>query len=112
MTQMLLKAHRLEIGALYRKDVMARLDELGLPYREHRSFLDSTIIVKTYNEAHLTALRTFKREFKAWQARLQAAEDKYDREQIARKNHKELVSKNRWRWLTFRKPLTSLPIEK
>lgn len=110
--QTLIKTHRLEIGALHRRDVMASLDELGLPYQEHRSFLDSTIIVKIYNERQLKALRIFQRAFQAWTARLQAADDEYERKELDRKNRGELARKNRWRLLTFRKPLTSLSTTK
>lgn len=83
---------------------MAYLDELDLPYQEHRGFLDSTIIVKIHNERHLRALRVFQSAFKAWQQRLQAIDDEIDREARL----EQLARKNRWRRLTLRRPLKSL----
>lgn len=91
---------RLTVGALYRKDIMIRLDELGIPYTEHRSFVDSDIIVKVYAKQQVSAYNVFMREFIAFVRRLEALEQQEAREELARKN--------RFRRLTFRKPLVSL----
>lgn len=91
---------RLTVGALYRKDIMIRLDELGIPYTEHRSFVDSVIIVKVYTNEQVSAYNVFMREFAAFVRRLEALEKQEAREELARKN--------RFRRLTFRKPLVSL----
>lgn len=103
--------YTLEIGALHRKDVMVRLDQWGLRYVEHRGLLDSTIIIQVFNDADLKRLYKFKYEFRAWQLHLQAIDNEFEREELERKNranHKKLVRKNRWRRLTFRKPLKAL----
>jgi hypothetical protein len=104
MTESLLTSHRLEIGALHRKGVMVRLTELEIPYKEFRGLADSIIIINIYTAEQKTALQIFKREFMFFQNRLREIDEEYKREELARKN--------RWRRLTFRKPLTSLPAEK
>lgn len=91
---------KLTVGALYRKEIMIRLDELGIPYTEHRSFVDSDIIVKVYTKQQVSAYNVFMREFIAFVRRLEAIEQQEAREELARKN--------RFRRLTFRKPLVSL----
>lgn len=91
---------KLAVGALYRKDIMIRLDELGIPYTEHRSFVDSVIIIKVYTNEQVSAYNVFMREFTAFVRRLEALEKQEAREELARKN--------RFRRLTFRKPLVSL----
>jgi hypothetical protein len=92
---------KLTIGAMYRKDVKVRLDELGLPYTEHRSLVESIIIVKVHTEQQKAAYDVFMGEFTAFLRRLAALDRQEELEELARKN--------RFRRLTFRKPLTSLP---
>lgn len=107
----LIRTHTLEIGALHRKDVMIRLDQLGLSYVEHRGFLDSTIVIQVLRERDASALLLFRAEFIAFVSKLQAIEDEIEREELERKNRinlKKLARKNRWRELTFRKPLKAL----
>jgi hypothetical protein len=101
----------LEIGALHRKGVMVRLDQWGLRYVEHRGFLDSTIIIQVFSDADLKKLYKFKHEFRTWQLHLQAIDDEIENEKLDREYHlaqKKLARKNRWRRLTFRKPLKAL----
>lgn len=90
----------LSIGALYRKGVKVRLDELGLPYTEHRSLVDSTIIIKVYTRHQVAAYDVFMDEFIAFMRRLEALDRQEAQEELARKN--------KFRRLTFRKPLLSL----
>lgn len=91
---------RLTVGALYRKGVMIRLDELGIPYTEHRTFVDSDIIVKVYTAQQKSAYNVFMEEYMAFVHRLEALDRKEEQEELERKN--------RFRRLTFRKPLVSL----
>jgi hypothetical protein len=106
-----MESHTYNVGASYRRDIMIRLDELGLPYTEHRTMLSSTLVVKTYTTAQEDAYDQFAFEVAAFQKRLnqvkrQRAEKKKEalRKEIAEK----LARKNRFRKLTFRKPLKSL----
>lgn len=91
---------RLTIGAAFRKRWMIRLDELGIPYTEHRTFVDSDIIVKIYTTQQKSAYDVFMREFSAFMRLLEALDREEEREELERKN--------RFRRLTFRKPLVSL----
>lgn len=106
-----INTYTLEIGALHRKGVMVRLDQLGLRYVEHRGFLESTIIVKAFNDADIKALYKFRYEFAEWLKYLQVIDDEIENEKLEREHHlaqKKLARKNRWRRLTFRKPLKRL----
>jgi hypothetical protein len=106
-----IETYTLEIGALHRKAVMVRLDQWGLRYVEHRGFLDSTIIIQVFNDADLKKLYKFKYEFRAWQLHLQAIDDEIENEKLEREYRiaqKKLARKNRWRRVTFRKPLKAL----
>lgn len=101
----------LEIGALHRKSVMVRLDQWGLHYVEHRGLIESTIIIQVFNDADLKKLYKFKYEFRAWQLHLQAIDNEIENEKLEREYNraqKKLTRKNRWRKLTFRKPLKAL----
>lgn len=104
-------SYRYEIGSSYRQDFMVRLDELGLPYTEHRNWVKSTIIVKTYNDEQEEAFYRFSIEFRNWEKRLKARQREIHQarlEEIRKENAKKLARKNRFRKLTFRKPLTTL----
>lgn len=106
-----INTYTLELGALHRKDVMVRLDQLGLRYVEHRGLLDSTIVIQIFSERDASTLLVFKREFTAFVRRLQAIDDEIEREEVDRKYfiyRKKLARKNRWRRMTFRKPLVVL----
>lgn len=96
----MLKTHTLTIGALHRRGFRVRLDELGLPYTEHRGLVDSDIIVKLYTPEHHEAYKVFARDCRAFMLYLAELERQEEEEELARKN--------RFRRLTFRKPLTSL----
>lgn len=107
----MISSYPLEIGALHRRDVMVRLDQLGLSYVEHRGFLESTIVIQIFSEREAKILLVFRREFLAFVRRLQANEDEIEREDLERKiliYRKKLARKNRWRTLTFRRPVLSL----
>jgi phosphoribosylanthranilate isomerase len=95
------KSYRYEFGAMYRKGVMVRLDELGLPYTEHRTLVDSVIIVKTYTKEQEAAYRSFSADVRAFMVQLHEIEMEEERQELARIN--------RFRKLTFRKPLKRLP---
>jgi hypothetical protein len=108
-------SYRFEIGSSYRQDFMIRLDELGLPYTEHRNWIKSTIVVKTYNDEQAEAFYEFSIEFRDWEKRLKAHQRKIEQarhqerlEEIRKENAKKLARKNRFRKLTFRKPLHTL----
>lgn len=106
-----MESYTYTVGSAHRRDFMIRLDELGLPYTEHRTMFNSTIIVKTYTEAQEDAYFEFKLDVADFQERL----DKIKRQRKARKQEalrkeqaEKLARKNRFRKLTFRKPLKSL----
>lgn len=108
----MISSYPLEIGALHRRDVMIRLDQLGLSYVEHRGFLESTIVIQIFSEREAKILTVFRRDFLAFVRRLQAVEEEIERENFERQlraDRKKLARKNRWRGLTFRKPLAFLP---
>jgi hypothetical protein len=75
----MISSNRLTVGALYRKGV---------------------IIVKVYTKQQEQACKIFMREFIAFLRRLEALDQQEAQEELARKN--------RFRRLTFRKPLLSL----
>jgi hypothetical protein len=104
-----IETYTLEIGALHRKQIKVRLDQLGLHYVEHRGLVESIIIVQVFNDAEERALHIFKREFLAFVRRLQAIDAEIENEKFEREyqiEKRKLARKNRWRRLTFRKPLT------
>lgn len=99
------------LGASYRRDFMIRLDELDLPYTEHRTMFDSTVIVRTRTMAQEDAYYTFEIEFADFQRRLENSkrQEARRRQEILRQEEaKKLARKNRFRRLTLRKPLQSL----
>lgn len=99
------------LGASYRRDIMIRLDELDLPYTEHRTMFDSTVIIKTRTMAQEDAYYKFEVEFADFQRRLENSkrQEARRRQEILRKEEaKKLARKNRFRHLTLRKPLQSL----
>lgn len=98
-------------GSAYRRDFMIRLDELDLPYTEHRTMFDSTVIVKTHTVAQEDAYYEFEREFADFQRRYKDAERQAARrrqEILRQEEAKKLARKNRFRRLTLRKPIQSL----
>lgn len=106
-----MESYTYTIGSAYRRDIMVRLDELDIPYTEHRNMLKSIIVVKTYTEAQEDAYYQFEIEFAAFERRLKEVR----RRQLAAKREAErkekaekLARKNRFRKLTFRKPLHTL----
>lgn len=105
-----MKTYTYTIGSAYRRDIMIRLDQLGIPYTEHRTMFNSTIIVKTRTLAQSDAYYVFEREFAEWQRRLRKAKRQAEqrRLEILRKEEaKKLARKNLFRRLTFRKPIQS-----
>lgn len=106
-----MESYTYEVGSAHRRDFMVRLDELDLPYTEHRTMFSSTIVVKTYTESHEDAFWEFQLDVADFQKRL----NEVKRQRAVRKQEAErkeqaekLARKNRFRKLTFRKPLTSL----
>lgn len=98
------------IGSAYRRDIMIRLDQLGVPYTEHRTMFNSTIIVKTRTLAQGNAYYVFELEFAEWQRRLKDAKRQAEKrrlEVLRQEEAKKLARKNRFRKLTFRKPIQS-----
>lgn len=106
-----MKSYTYNVGSSYRRGFMVRLDELGLPYAEHRTMFNSTIIVKTYTEAHEDAFWEFQIDVADFQKRLNQAKRKRAEEE--REAHRKVIAeklarKNRFRKMTFRKPVQSL----
>lgn len=105
-----MKTYTYTIGSAYRRDIMIRLDQLGVPYTEHRTMFNSTIIVKTRTLAQEDAYYTFEIEFASFQRRLKDAKRKAEQrrlEVLRQEEAKKLARKNRFRKLTFRKPIQS-----
>jgi hypothetical protein len=104
------KTYTYAIGAAYRRDIMIRLDQLGIPYTEHRTMFNSTIIVKTRTAAQEAAYSTFELEFTSFQRRLKDAKRQAERrrlEALRQEEAKKLARKNLFRKLTLRKPIES-----
>ena len=98
-------------GAAVRRDFMIRLDELDLPYTEHRTMFESTVIVRTRTVAQKDAYYEFELECADFQRRLKDSQRRAAnrRQEVLRQEQaKKLARKNRFRRLTFRKPLQSL----
>lgn len=93
-----MKTYTFTINPKFRRDYMALMDEAGLPYTEHRS--DSTIVIQIETEAHEDAYSLFAVKLATFVAELNV-----EKLQI---QEKKLARKNRFRKLTFRKPLTTL----
>lgn len=111
MTKTIVVTERFRVGAIYRREVMSWLDEFGVPYVEHRGLLDSIIVAKVYTEAHLIGFRNFSRRYNALVTHMKALDAEERREERQRKQDildAKLARKNRWRKMTFRKPLTKL----
>lgn len=106
-----MKSYTYTVGSAHRRDFMVRLDELGLPYTEHRNMIKSTIIVKTFTAAHEEAYYEFELDVEDFTNRLdEVKRQRAERKQEAcRKEQAEkLAKKNLFRKLTFRKPVQSL----
>lgn len=115
MSKTLITSKTFIIGAIYRKKVMVRLDELGIPYVEHRNLVESTIVVQLFTKEDIAAYNIFVPEMKAFIARVRALEQEEEDErefkeleQFLKKKNTKLARKSRWRRVTFRKPLTSI----
>lgn len=103
-----MKSYTFTVGAAHRRDFMIRLDELGLPYKEHRTWASSTIVVQTFTEAHEDAYYRFSMDVATFVMRLNAAKQQRklrEMEALRTEQLKKLARKNRFRRLTFRKPL-------
>lgn len=106
-----MESYTYTVGSVYRRDIMVRLDELGIPYTEHRNMLKSIIVVKIYTEAQEDAYCRFEVEFAGFERRLREIRRRQldaKREAERKEQAEKLARKNRFRKLTFRKPLTSL----
>lgn len=106
-----MESYTYTVGSVYRRDIMVRLDELGIPYTEHRNLLKSIIVVKIYTEAQEDAYYRFEVEFADFERRLREIRRRQldaKREAERKEQAEKLARKNRFRKLTFRKPLTTL----
>lgn len=106
-----MESYTYTVGSVYRRDIMVRLDELGIPYTEHRNMLKSIIVVKIYTEAQEDAYYRFEVEFADFERRLREIRRRQldaKREAERKEQAEKLARKNRFRKLTFRKPLTTL----
>lgn len=111
MTKTLIATERFEVGAIYRREVKSWLDEFGVPYVEHRGLLDSVIVAKIYTESHKFGFERFAKRYNALVDYVKALDAEERREERQRKQDildAKLARKNRWRKMTFRKPLTKL----
>lgn len=95
-----MKSYTFTAGAKYRQDFMDLLDEVGVPYAEHRTASSSTIAIQIETEAHEDAYNLFVIKWATFVAQLNV--DKLQ------KQEKKLARKNRFRKLTFRKPLHTI----
>lgn len=87
----------LVIRDIFVKEWTGRLDELGLAYKELRG-AQSVIIVYLQNEDEIKAFNlSLLPDFMAFEEQLRAID--------LEKSRKKLARKNRFRRLTFRKPL-------
>lgn len=106
-----MQSYTYEVGSLRRKEFKIRLDELGLPYSEHSSsFFASTIVVKASTKEHEAAADRLMLEVEELQQRMIEAKNRRaaeEQEKIRMEKAIELARKNRFRRLTFRKPLKS-----
>lgn len=100
-----MKSHTFTVGSVHRREFMIRLDELGLPYKEHRTPFNSTIIVQTFLEAHDDAYSRFELDVSNFVLRLDAVKQQRELEALRKEHQKKVARKNFFRRLTFRKPL-------
>lgn len=99
----------LEVGDLYIVKTKARLDQLGLSYTCERGFRDTTITIKASCQSEKASLKKFMVEVNQKLQELKEIDERFKQEAIEWENRKKLARKNRWRGLTFRKPLAFLP---
>ena len=103
-----MNSYTFNVGAAYRRQFMIRLDELGLPYKEHRTLVSSTIIVQTYTERQEDAFYRFSMDVSTFVLRLNAVKQQRKLEEMKAERAKKLkkqARKNFFRKMTFRKPL-------
>lgn len=103
-----MQSYTFTVGAAYRREFMIRLDELGLPYKEHRALVNSTIVVQTFTTEHEDAYYRFSMDVSSFVLRLNAAKEQRKRREMEALRDERLqkqVRKNFFRKMTFRKPL-------
>jgi hypothetical protein len=96
------------VGAAHRREFIIHLDELGLPYKEHRTLFDSTVVVQTFTVDQEDAYHRFVLDVSNFVLRLNAAKQQRklrELEALRDEQLKKLSRKNLFRKLTFRKPL-------
>lgn len=98
----------LEVGDLYIVKTKARLDQLGLRYTCERGFRDTTITIEASSESEKASLKKFMVEVNQKLQELKELDERFKQDVIEWENRQRLAKVNRWRHLTFRKPLTSL----
>lgn len=79
---------------------MDLLNEVGVPYAEHRTAFGSTIAIQIETEAHEDAYNLFVIKCATFVAQLNVEK--------LQKQEKKLARKNRFHKLTFRKPLHTI----
>lgn len=103
-----MESYTFTVGAAHRRDFMIRLDELGLPYKEHRALTKSTIVIQTFTVEHEDAYYRFALDVSTFVLRLNALKEQRklrELEALRDEQLKKLARKNFFRKLTFRKPL-------
>lgn len=95
-----MKTRTIPAGTKYRRDYLGMLDEVSLQYTEHRTASGSTIVIQIETEAQEDAYNFFVIKWATFVAQLNVEK--------LQKQEKKLARKNRFRKLTFRKPLTTL----
>lgn len=98
----------LEVGDLYIVKTKARLDQLGLSYTCERGFRDTTITIKTSCPSEKVSLKKFMVEVNQKLQELKELDERFEQEAIEWENRQKLEKINRWRRITFRKPLETL----
>lgn len=98
----------LEVGDLYIVKTKARLDQLGLSYTCERGFRDTTITIKAACQSEKASLKKFMVEVNQKLQALKDLDERFKQDAIEWENRQKLAKINRWRRLTFRKPLKRL----
>jgi hypothetical protein len=94
-----METHMLVIRDTFCKEWMTRLDALSIQYYALHG-RETVLMVKLQTEEEVRAYNAFLPDFMAFEEQLRAT--------YLKKQQKKLARKNRFRRLTFRKPLLSL----
>lgn len=99
------QTEKYQIGHLHSREFRIALSEWDLPYEEHKGLLESVFVIKAGSPRDATKLVAFNHEAHAWMERIEAMRQQRNDEEQARR----LRRVNRFRRVTFRKPLSELP---